>query len=102
MTTVEKLEAQARNAQKRLNDARKRADEKLGKRLRELVAGEDKINREAQVDRAHAFLDEFFGDEDAQGEQQQREEDAQHDERQEHGEYGEHADGQQYGGSEYE
>ena len=93
MATVEEIKEQARKAQQQLANARKRADEKLGKRLRELVASGDKINREAQVDRAHAFLDEFF--------EQQREKDAQHDERQEHGEYGEHADGQQYGGSEY-
>lgn len=87
MATVEEIKEQARKAQQQLANARKRADEKLGKRLRELVAGGDKINREAQVERAHAFLDEFFAEE--------------HDERQEHGEYGEHADGQQYGGSEY-
>lgn len=84
MATVEEIKEQARKAQQQLANARKRADEKLGKRLRELVAGEDKINREAQVDRAHAFLDEFFAEE--------------HGERQEHDE---HADGQQYGGSEY-
>lgn len=57
MATLEELEAQARNAQKRLNNARKRADENLGKRLRELVTGKDKPNREAQVERAKTVLD---------------------------------------------
>lgn len=94
MATLEELQAQADKAQRRLDNARKRADEKLGKRLRELVTGENKLNREAQVERANVLLDELIA-------QQQREEGAQHDERQEHGEYGEHADGQQYGGSEY-
>lgn len=93
MATVEDIKKQARKAQRQLADARKRADEDLGKRLRELAAGGDKLDREAQVERAHEFLDGFFAEKHA--------EDEQHDERQEHGEYGKHADGQQYGGSEY-
>lgn len=57
MATLEELETQARNAQRRLNNARKRADENLGKQLRDLVTGDGKLNREAQVERAKTVLD---------------------------------------------
>ncbi|MTE10439.1 hypothetical protein FKE98_08450 [Corynebacterium aurimucosum] len=63
MATLEELQQQAKNAQRRLNNARKRADENLGKRLREILAGEDKLSREAQDERAHAFIDEHFAQE---------------------------------------
>lgn len=85
MATLEELEAQARNAKRRLSNARKRADENLGKRLRELVTGEDKINREVQDERAHALLDELFAEQSKQRQEQTEEQ---------HGDHG-------YGGSEY-
>lgn len=58
MATVEEIKEQARKAQQQLANARKRADEKLGKRLRELVA-KKRMDREAQAERATALLDEF-------------------------------------------
>lgn len=66
MATLEELQQQAKNAQRRLNNARKRADENLGKRLRELVTGEDSLNREAQVERAESLLDELFAEQSKQ------------------------------------
>ena len=109
MATLEELEAQARNAARRLDNARKRADEKLGKRLRELVAGEDKINREVQDERAHAFLDEFFADviaeqkARAEAKKKEREEkkkakEAEAQQTEESEQRDEGADGQGYGG----
>lgn len=66
MATLEELQQQAKNAQRRLNNVRKRADENLGKRLRELVTGEDSLNREAQVERAESLLDELFAEQSKQ------------------------------------
>ena len=80
MATLEELQQQAKNAQRRLNNARKRADENLGKRLRELLAGDESLSREAQDARAHAFIDEHFAQEiieqqqRAEAKQQEREE----------------------------
>ena len=90
MATLEELQQQARNAQRRLNNARKRADENLGKRLRELVTGEDSLNREAQVERAESLLDELFAERS-----KQRTEHEEHEERQERDEQ----DGQGYEGN---
>ena len=73
MATLEELQKQARNAQRRLNNARKRADENLGKRLRELVTGEDSLNREAQVERAESLLDELFAERSKQHTEQSEE-----------------------------
>lgn len=73
MATLEDLQQQARNAQRRLNNARKRADENLGKRLRELVTGEDSLNREAQVERAESLLDELFAERSKQHTEQSEE-----------------------------
>lgn len=87
MATLEELQQQARNAQRRLNNARKRADENLGKRLRELVTGEDSLNREAQVERAESLLDELFAERSKQH--------TEHEERQERDEQ----DGQGYEGN---
>lgn len=87
MATLEELQQQARNAQRRLNNARKRADENLGKRLRELVTGEDSLNREAQVERAESLLDELFAERSKQR--------TEHEERQERDEQ----DGQGYEGN---
>lgn len=87
MATLEELQQQARNAQRRLNNARKRADENLGKRLRELVTGEDSLNREAQVERAESLLDELFAEQSKQR--------TEHEERQERDEQ----DGQGYEGN---
>lgn len=86
MATLEELQQQARNAQRRLNNARKRADENLGKRLRELVTGEDSLNREAQVERAESLLDELFAEQSKQRQE--------HEERQERDEQ----DGQGHAG----
>lgn len=87
MATLEELQQQAKNAQRRLNNARKRADENLGKRLRELVTGEDSLNREAQVERAESLLDELFAERSKQR--------TEHEERQERDEQ----DGQGYEGN---
>ena len=73
MATLEELQQQAKNAQRRLNNARKRADENLGKRLRELVTGEDSLNREAQVERAESLLDELFAERSKQHTEQSEE-----------------------------
>lgn len=73
MATLEELQKQAKNAQRRLNNARKRADENLGKRLRELVTGEDSLNREAQVERAESLLDELFAERSKQHTEQSEE-----------------------------
>lgn len=91
MATLEELQQQARNAQRRLNDARRRADEELGKRLRKLVTGEERINREAQDERAHALLDGLFRKQ-AEQSAEQPEEGEQRDEG---------IDGQGYSDSEY-
>lgn len=109
MATLEELEAQARNAARRLDNARKRADEKLGKRLRELVTDGESLNREVQDERAHAFLDEFFADviaeqkARAEAKQKEREEkkkakEAEAQQTEESVSHDEGADGQGYGG----
>lgn len=92
MATLEELQQQARNAQRRLNNARKRADENLGKRLRELVTGEDSLNREAQVERAESLLDELFAEQSKQRteqseERQERNEDSDGQGYEGHGQY---------------
>lgn len=92
MATLEELQKQAKNAQRRLNNARKRADENLGKRLRELVTGEDSLNREAQVERAESLLDELFAERSKQHteqseERQERNEDSDGQGYEGHGQY---------------
>lgn len=56
MASLKDVEAQARKANEQRNKARRKADEKLGKQLRELVA-KAKTSREDQVERTQAFLD---------------------------------------------
>lgn len=98
MATLEELEAQARNAQRRLNNARKRADEKLGKRLRELVA-KKRMNREAQDERATLLLDLCADEIKRLAETLDESANATEDERSEND--GQEDYGEQYGGSSY-
>lgn len=102
MATLEELQQQARNAQRRLNNARKRADENLGKRLRELVTDGESLNREVQDERARAFLDEFFADviaeQKARAEAKKKAKEAEAQQSEESEQRDEGADDQGYGG----